>query len=327
MTDYGIKQAPVSHDEQETLFPPMPQASGRSSLAALDELFTLTKQYRSKRSYHELLQFVARFRFYSPYNAMLVHVQRPGSTFVASPSRWLKAYHRTIRPGAQPLVILQPKGPVMFVFDVSDTEPEKNAPPLPMQVVNPFEVRRGTVGKELECVVENAKRDGIRITERNAGSQSAGQIGPSKSSVFLDFKVKVRPKPDYVKVQLRYELLLNDRHSREVRYATIAHELAHLYCGHLGSPNPDWWPDRSNYDKTAREMEAESVCYLVCQRIGIDNPSEQYLADYLDKDGNVPPISLEAVMKAAGLIEQMGRERMQPRKEKEAKKAKNSDLT
>lgn len=52
----------------------------------LDQLFTLTKQYQSSAAYQELLSFIGWFRFYSPYNAMLVHVQMPGATFVASAS-------------------------------------------------------------------------------------------------------------------------------------------------------------------------------------------------------------------------------------------------
>jgi hypothetical protein len=28
-----------------------------------------------------LLEFITRFRFYAPYNAMLIHVQMPGATF------------------------------------------------------------------------------------------------------------------------------------------------------------------------------------------------------------------------------------------------------
>jgi hypothetical protein len=64
-----------------------------------------------------------------------------------------------------------------------------------------------------------------------------------------------------------------------------------------------------------REYEAESVCYLVCQRLGIDNPSEKYLATYTNDNANVPDISLESVMTASGLIEQMGRRRLKPRKE------------
>jgi len=60
---------------------------------------------------------------------MLIHIQMPGAKFVAPPHRWLHEYGQRIKPGAHPLVILQPMGPVMFVFDVSDTEPLPNAPP------------------------------------------------------------------------------------------------------------------------------------------------------------------------------------------------------
>jgi hypothetical protein len=56
---------------------------------ALDELFSLTRQYKSAKAYHDLLRFIGRFRFYSPFNAMLVHIQMPGASFVASPSHWL----------------------------------------------------------------------------------------------------------------------------------------------------------------------------------------------------------------------------------------------
>jgi hypothetical protein len=107
---------------------------------ALDELFCLTHSYRNSHDYRELLDFVGKFRFYSPFNALLVHIQRPGAVYVAPAHRWLRDYGRHIAPGATPLVILQPMGPVMFVFDVSDTEPEKDAPPLPQEIVAPFDV-------------------------------------------------------------------------------------------------------------------------------------------------------------------------------------------
>ena len=54
------------------------------------------------------------------------------------------------------------------------------------------------------------------------------------------------------------------------------------------------------------------MCYLVCQRLDIVNPSAEYLSGYVDdnKDKDVPAISLECVMAASGLIEKMGRERL-----------------
>src|SRR5271157_3673267 len=190
----------------------------------------------------------------------------------------------------------------------------KEPPQLPEEVVNPFQPRRGKVGKELEQTIENAVRDGVRIASRKAGSQSAGVIQIANGPHYQRFEVQLKPKIKYVNVKVSFEMLVNQDNSREARYATIAHELAHLYCGHLGTPDPRWWPDRRRLAHVIEESEAESVCYLVCARLGIDNPSENYLAYLANDKADIPPISLECVMAASGLIERMGRERLKPRK-------------
>jgi hypothetical protein len=246
---------------------------------------------------------------------MLAHIQMPGARFVAPAHRWLRYYDRRVRPGARPIVLLQPMGPVMFAFDVSDTEPLPDARPIPRDVENPFGVRAGWIGNELDRSIENAKRDGIRIVQRDAGSQSAGQIGTARPGATVRFLIKSRPKAEYVDVPVRYELLLNAKHPREVQYVTLAHELAHLYCGHLGTPNERWWPDRRGLEHSICEFEAEAAAFLVCSRLGIDNPSDEYLSGYVRAHSTTPPISLDRVLAAAGLIEHMGREPMKPRKE------------
>ena len=286
----------------------------KNTRQVLDELFSLTRRYRSAKEYGELLSFIRRFRQYSPYNAVLVNIQMPGARFVASARRWRRKYHHQIKPGAHPLLMLQPMGPVMFAFDVSDTEPLPGAPPLPREVISPFEVRGGKIGDQPGKTIENAKRDGIRITRQNAGSQHAGQIGTASTSAYLEFVVGAGPSREVVSVPVRYELLLSDRLSAEASYATLVHELAHLYCGHLGTPNVSWWPDRRTLSKANSEFEAESVCYLVCGRAGIDNPSEEYLACYLQDHEQIPEISLESVIEAVSLIERMGSERLKLRR-------------
>lgn len=285
--------------------------------SALDDLFRLAGQYRTSKEYSDLLKFIGRFRFYSPFNAMLVYAQMEGATYVAPPHRWLRDYKRRIRTGARPLVILQPMGPVMFVFDVADTEPEQDAPPLPKKIEKPFEVRQGKVRSELQVTMENAKRDGIHIIEKDSGSQSAGSIGQAQPGNQLKVLSKIRPVEQYVMVPVRYEMLLNSKHTSEAKYATLVHELAHLYCGHLGTPNEKWWPDRRGLPSEICEFEAESVSYLLCSRIGIDSPSDEYLAGYLKENAETPTMSLDCVLKASGLIEQMGRERLKPRKKTE----------
>lgn len=284
-------------------------------LRALDELFLVAQQFSTRTEYKDLLEFIARFRMYSPFNAMLVRTQMPGARYVAPPNRWRDLYMRTIRPGARPITILQPKGPVLFVFDVSDTEPLPGAPPLPQSVVDPFAIVRGQEKGELAKTIMNAERDGVRIHEREFGSQQAGQIQTASGGQVLQITVRKLFKQLTVTVPVRYELLLNAKQTRESRYATLVHELGHLYCGHLGSPNEQFWPNRRGLSREVEECEAESISYIVCTRLGIETNSARYVAGYLSERGKMPPISLDTVMKAAGLIVQMGQEKLPLRKD------------
>jgi hypothetical protein len=284
------------------------------SLKALDELFLIAGQFATRAAYADLLRFIARFRMYSPFNAMLVHTQMPGATYVATPNRWGKQYKRTIRPGARPITILQPKGPVLFVFDVSDTTPLPDAPELPESVTNPFAIHRGAVNDELDKTIDNAKRDGVRVHQREFGSQHAGQIQKATTGDVFRLPEGQLFKGERETVPVRYELLLNSRQSREEQYATLVHELGHLYCGHLGTSNAQYWPDRRGLTKQVVECEAESISYLVCTRLGIETPSAEYLAGYLGEGGRMPPVSLETVIKMSGLVQRMGQSRLPLRK-------------
>jgi IrrE N-terminal-like domain len=280
------------------------------SLRALDELFHVAEQFSTRAAYGDLLRFIARFRMYSPFNAMLVHTQMPGATYVATPRRWLQDYMRKIRPGARPITILQPRGPVMFVFDVSDTNPLPGAPQLPPSVTNPFAIFQGKENGELAKSIENAKRDGIRVHEREFGSQYAGHIETTNTTEVFHLSERHLLSERKQSVPVRYELLLNSHQTPEEQYATLVHELGHLYCGHLGPWNAQYWPDRRHLGNKVEECEAESISYLVCTRIGIESPSAEYVASYLNDNGKMPQIGLDTVVKVAGLIHQMGQSKL-----------------
>lgn len=286
---------------------------------ALDELFNATYAYRWSDEFSDLMQFVKKFHYYSPYNAMLINFQRPGARFVASPIRWIKKYNRKVRVSANPILILQPMGPVMFVFDIADTEPLPGKDKVPVSAADPFKTRKGKILSEYGRTIENVVRDGIRVLDQQQGAGSAGFIQAVKNQdgVPLEFETGVDEDemPVYVHVPHRYDIVLNQLHSKEVRYATMVHELAHLYCGHLGTPNKKWWPDRTGLGPDICELEAESVSYLVCSRFGIQTPAEAYLTHFIDENERLPKISLECIMKSAGLIERMGKKNLKKRKE------------
>lgn len=91
----------------------------------LDKLFQEIGTYRKSEEFKELLDFIKKFPRLAPFDALLVHIQKPGSVYVASEAQWKQRFGRRVKTGARPLVILQPFGPVAFVFDLSDTEGDK----------------------------------------------------------------------------------------------------------------------------------------------------------------------------------------------------------
>lgn len=188
------------------------------------------------------------------------------------------------------------------------------APALPQSVTNPFAVLSGTEKGELAKTIDNAMRDGVRVRECEYGSQQAGQIQPADGAAAFHLTDGSLFKPRKVVVPILYDLLLNARQTAAERYATLVHELGHLYCGHLGSPNEKYWPHRPGLSRQVEECEAESISYLVCTRLGIQTPSARYVAGYLTEDGEMPKISLDTVVKMAGLIHQMGQSRLPLRK-------------
>lgn len=289
--------------------------SAQEARRSIDDLVNEAFRYKSSGAYQELLRFVGGFRRYSPFNALLIHSQRSGARYVAPAHRWRDQYGRRVKPGEQPLVALQPFGPVMFVYDVSQTEPEDDAATLPAEVVNPFAMPPMVrVDLALGWTVENAKADGVRVTAVAAGSMSAGCIRIARSG--LSQRVVVRRRPPATRsVPIRYEIEVNRDFTATERYATVAHELGHLYCGHLGTPNAKWWPDRRHVEEVVSEFEAESVAYLACQRVDENAQMPPHLAQYLRDRPVIPDgISLERIMTAAGRVIDMGSGFVPPRK-------------
>jgi len=94
--------------------------------------------------------------------------------------------------------------------------------------------------------------------------------------------------------RMPYTMIVNRKHCWEEKFATIAHELGHLFCGHLGNPLMDLWPDRSSCDLQVREFEAESVSWLVCERAGIYTPRKNTSVDTCINMMRFPVLVLKA---------------------------------
>ena len=274
----------------------------------IDKLFAEVREYRTKENFTGLVHFVKRFPHIAPYNAMLVYMQKPGSRFVATPHQW-RRFGRQPEKGARPLVILQMFGPVGFVYELEDTEeiPGTEGNFFPESLLNPFQAE-GNGRLYFHVLKDNLRKEGIGYREENYGSSQAGALHRNPEGGTFVFPPKT-PKGKAKIVPHDFDMVVNRNHDETTKCATMFHELGHYFAGHLGGyPENKHVADRRNEFLTTREMEfeAETICYLVCERVGIRNPSAGYLHGYLDRHSMIPEgISIDTILKATGKIERM----------------------
>jgi hypothetical protein len=251
----------------------------------LDQLLEDSRLYKSGADYKQLLHFVVRLRNFAPFNAMLLQIQKPGLMYAASARDWRERFGRTVLDEARPLLILWPFGPVALVYDVLDT----SGPALP-EDVSPFIANGVFDASRLLDFESKLSRKQIRWVHLDAGDGKAGSI-----------RCLTRAgKTDQASV---YEIRINAKHEPTVKFATLAHELAHLCLGHLGKDANLTVPGRSGLPLEQEELEAESVAFIVCHRNGIKPKSERYLSRYVDKDTSTDSLDLYQIMRAAGQAE------------------------
>ena len=100
-------------------------------------------------------------------------------------------------------------------------------------------------------------------------------------------------------------MCVNRNHAAPVQFTTLAHELGHLFLGHLGPDKQLNIPERPGVDHDQAELEAESVAYLVCARNGVASASETYLSNYVQATTTVDQIDVYQVMRAGGKVESL----------------------
>lgn len=274
-------------------------APRREVESGIDSLLRQSAAYRGSEAFQNMIGFMGSFREYAPYNNMLVRVQNPSCSFYATETDWLRRFDRRLKEDARPMVILAPMHPVMLVYDLDQTEGKQ----LPEELSN-FARFQGDFWNPdwLNRTVENAKvRDRIRVDFKKLSSTNAG------------FATLARGDADS-----KMRIAIHDELDERSRYGVICHELAHIFLGHLGTDADHWWPSRTGLSKRTVEIEAEAVAFIVTMRAGLRGSSAAYVSRYLP-EGKIPPaVSLDLIAKVAGRIEEMGRRKLESRRQRRA---------
>jgi len=280
-----------SQDDQFTVAAGNRLAHFEDCRSAIDQMFLealSTKSTQGTQAFDEFLDFVVRFSNMSIYNAMLVMVQRRGAGAVATRNKW-EDFGRTIKPDAIPIVILRPFGPVAFVFEQGDTEgrPLPGAEDSPLFATGELSQKiydqTRIAAEKYEIQVEESEQYGVLLAGTAAGFSILPETGQGKAG--RGFRIR-----------------LNAKHDLPTRFATLAHELGHIYCGHVGADSKGRWPARPGLSNEIREAEAEAVCWLVCQRNGVKSRSREYLSNLMT-NLDLTGISMYSIFEAANRVE------------------------
>lgn len=280
----------------------------QTMIPELDKLYGDVLSYRTGEAFAGMMDFVRKFPGVAPYNAMLLHMQLPGCQLALTAEDWVLKYRRTVKLNARPLIILRTFGPISFVFDILDTEGKE----VPDNVLHPCKAVGKVTQPMINNVILNMLREGVRYSQGDHAGFSGGYIAydniPEK--VF-----QIQSGGKLINIWTIFEIVINKNDDLPLQFASLIHELGHFYCGHCRNPRAKWLPKRGELSSDQMEFEAESVSWLVCERLGIRNFSEGYLAFYVDEAGSIPEISVDAIMRAVGKIEHLMQGGVRPRKE------------
>ena len=268
-------------------------------LNPVDEVFAGSPRYRDSRNLRELLHFIARFPTYSPFNGWLLYIQNSSATYVATARSWLQKFRRTPKFDARPIIILAPMAPILFVFDIQDTE----GPPVPDTLLRTGAKQNQLPGKFFSNTCHNCSIHGIAVHEPSRDEKAVDTANRLVPALRKQYQHLALPK------DTSYLIPINPRQSLEDKYASLAHELGHIFCGHLGIDRHAWWPEREDLSIKGDEIEADAVAYLVCERLGLQTSSTKFLSNHIVKHNELPVFSLNAVLQAVSYIEEMGKSR------------------
>lgn len=272
-----------------------------------DKLENGIKELYASGRYAEYLAAMSKFHHYSFGNALLILFQCPTATHVAGYNTWKKEFGRHVKAQEHGIKIIAPcpyervvqqekkdpaTGQTLYGADGKAITETKYVPSTKFKVATVFDVSQ-TEGRELPNIgvseLTGKVADFAAIYDRLAALSplpvEQGHVpGTAKGyASFLEQRIVVRPGMSEVQT-----------------IKTLVHEIAHAKLH-----NPELLTPEEQKQRREKEVEAESVAYVVCQHFGIETSdySFGYVAGWSKgKELDELKTSLDRIHSTAGEI-------------------------
>lgn len=229
----------------------------------------------SSDKYKKYLDFISRFHNYSFNNQILIFSQCEGATYVAGYKTWEKL-KRNVKKGEKAIKILAPytrrfKNRVylkdennQYVYDDNGNRivEENEFKLIKYRWVNVFDVSQ-TEGEGLPQIVEELKGTSSTIENLVYAITAISEASIVYRTKELDPILKDGAKGYY---ERKNNSIVIDADLEDFQKAkTLVHEYAHSILHKDG-----------NKSKDEKEIEAESIAYIVCKSVGLDTSSYSF---------------------------------------------------
>ena len=235
-----------------------------------DKLEKGVKDVFQSDKYKQFLNVMAKFPRYSVNNTMLIMMQRPDAQLCQSFTGW-KQMGRYVKKGEKGISILAPapykiereqiklddKGRPVFDADGEPVKEKVEVTIRAFKVVKTFDLAQ-TDGKELPMIGPNELVGSIDGYPKLL--QALQEISP----VPVSFELIDGGAKGYYNLENK-SIVIQDGMSEVQTIKTLLHEMAHQKLH-----DKDTVPEAKDITRNGKEVEAESVAYVVCQHYGIN---------------------------------------------------------
>lgn len=212
--------------------------------------------YATSDKYRDFLKTMSKFHSYSAQNCMLILAQNPEASFVAGYDSWKRNFNRYVMKDSHAIMIKAPcryktkdenSGEEVerlgfkasYVFDVSSTAQIPGKPAVQLSVEN----LSGSVQNYADMILCLTACADIPVLYK---------------------KIKGKVNGMYTEKDNERKIIIDSSLSEVQTVKTLIHELAH---SRLHASVPD---DEKKKTREQKELEAESVAYIVCSHFCID---------------------------------------------------------
>ncbi|MFR8070417.1 MAG: ArdC-like ssDNA-binding domain-containing protein [Clostridium sp.] len=228
-------------------------------------------------AFKQYLTTLSKFHNYSLNNTLLIAMQKPDATLVAGYTAWQKQFGRQVQKGEKAIKILAPTpykkkvnvekqdpntGEVLRNPDgTAQTEIQEVMQPA-FKIVNVFDIS-STEGKELPTIGVDELLGDVNQYENFMNALKASCPVP------ISFEqIDSGAKGYYHQTEQR--IALQEGMSEVQTVKTLIHEMAHQKLHAVNPTTKEPVGEKGNQTRHAKEVEAESVAFTVCQHFGID---------------------------------------------------------